>query len=223
MGAIRTENNLMQRVYHDPEDSLFGVRLDLQNSSLLDFWMWAFRDLCDDDLKGIFAEWIVLKLLNIPGTQRCSWANNDLVTPSGVTIEVKASAHWQSWKLLDGQAVLRQAPLRPMTRAEKVIFGGLQARDATGIDPKSARTHKSQLYVFAFEHERDTLRWNAMDLTQWEFFILPASKLSGRSIKLSELRRNFKRLSADEFPDEAASLIAALETTVQQWIGLSSS
>ncbi|PYJ76815.1 MAG: glycine cleavage system protein GcvH [Verrucomicrobia bacterium] len=29
---------------------------DLAHLSITDFWSWAFSDLCDDDLKGIFAE-----------------------------------------------------------------------------------------------------------------------------------------------------------------------
>jgi hypothetical protein len=35
----------------------------LTASTLLDFWRWAFSDLCDDDIKGIFAEWMVITLL----------------------------------------------------------------------------------------------------------------------------------------------------------------
>jgi hypothetical protein len=28
---------------------------DIPNATLLDFWRWAFSDMCDDDLEGIFA------------------------------------------------------------------------------------------------------------------------------------------------------------------------
>lgn len=38
------------------------------NPTLLDFWCWAFSDLCDDDVKGIFAEWMVRALFGLsPG------------------------------------------------------------------------------------------------------------------------------------------------------------
>jgi hypothetical protein len=42
------------------------------------FYQWAFSDFCDDDLKGIFAEWMVSELLNCPSLRRFSWADNGL-------------------------------------------------------------------------------------------------------------------------------------------------
>ncbi|MEO6924167.1 MAG: hypothetical protein ABI142_10105, partial [Bryocella sp.] len=48
-------------------------------ATIADFRQWAFSDLCDDDIKGWFAEWMVAKLLLIPITRRISWANSDLI------------------------------------------------------------------------------------------------------------------------------------------------
>src|ERR1700689_4726483 len=100
----------MARPTYEPKNGLVGAGVTLQDSSLSDFWSWAFGDLCDDDIKGIFAEWMVLKLLGIPSERRISWANSDIITKDGVRIEVKATSHWQSWKLLDESGALRVPP-----------------------------------------------------------------------------------------------------------------
>ena len=39
-----------------------GPQLDA-TPTLLDFWRWAFSDICDDDIKGILAEWMMGTLL----------------------------------------------------------------------------------------------------------------------------------------------------------------
>ena len=83
------------------QDRLFGADALPENGTVMEFWAWALGDLCDDDVKGWFAEWLVAKLLGIPTPRRVSWANSDLITPQGVRIEVKSSSYWQSWKLID--------------------------------------------------------------------------------------------------------------------------
>jgi len=62
-------------------------------ATVLDFWQWAFSDLCDDDIKGWYAEWVVGNLLGIATVRRISWANSDLIADGGVRVEVKSSAH----------------------------------------------------------------------------------------------------------------------------------
>jgi hypothetical protein len=71
------------RRMNESDDRVSGGGVELTDASLLDFWRWAFSDLCDDDVKGIFAEWLVVKLMGIPQVRRVSWANSDLITPEG--------------------------------------------------------------------------------------------------------------------------------------------
>jgi hypothetical protein len=211
--------NAMPRPVYKPEDTLLGANI---NASLLDFWKWAFADLCDDDIKGIFAEWLVLQLLRIPGHRRVSWANSDIVTPDGVRIEVKASSYWQSWKLLDEFGAPRTSPLHPISAKTQVAFAGLRARDAVAApDSSIAPDFKSHLYVFALQRETNPELWNAMDLTQWEFYTLPEIRLrqlGGRSVSLKTLRREQKKLSgsesltAESFPAVARKLIEMQRT-----------
>jgi hypothetical protein len=207
----------MPRPTYQPSDRVIGADVELQNASLLDFWKWAFSDLCDDDLKGIFAEWLVLKLLGIPAVRRVSWANSDIITLEGVRIEIKSTSYWQSWKLIDEVGSVRPMPLHPVSRKTKVRFAGLKARDAV-MAPANTEPQilKSHIYVFAFQHEKDFDQWNAMDLSQWEFYVLPVSRmreLRGRSVSLLTLRAEQKGLCDHEvltpnlFADVARTLI----------------
>jgi hypothetical protein len=51
-----------------PGDQLTGID-GLRNAHLSDFWRWAFSDLCEDYLKGIFEEWMVAVLRGQPFSQ----------------------------------------------------------------------------------------------------------------------------------------------------------
>jgi hypothetical protein len=171
----------MARRLNTKSDSIVGhAGASLTDASLVDFWEWAFSDLCDDGLKGIFAEWLVHKLLGIQSARRIYWSNSDLLTPEGVGMEVKATAFWQSWKLLDGTGTPYPQPIYSKRLDERRIrFAGLMARDSTSVpDISKPPALKSQIYVFAFQNEKDLERWNAMDLSQWEFCVVLAEELA---------------------------------------------
>jgi hypothetical protein len=83
---------------------------------------------------------------------------------------------------------------------------------------------KSHVYVFAFQHERDIERWNAMDISQWEFYALPVSAVSElrwKSISLPMLRVEQKKLcghetlTADSLGDVARELIEAAASSAK--------
>jgi hypothetical protein len=161
---------------------------------------------------------MVAKLLGLPTKRRVSWANSDLFTPDGVRIEVKASSYWQSWKLIDEFGEPYAEPLRECGAEGSIGFAGLRARDARTVsrttDPID---YKSDLYVFAFQHERDPERWNALDLTQWEFYVFPVDQLrqfATRRVRLVTLRecqgRSFK---AAEFIEVTQKMIADIVRT----------
>ena len=62
--------------------------------NVLSFYRWAFGDLTDQDSDiGMLAEYLVGDILNcLPPTRKVN-APFDLITKSGVTIEVKATTH----------------------------------------------------------------------------------------------------------------------------------
>ena len=153
-------------MFSEPTDCVTGLPDAHPKLAVLDFWRWAFANLCDDDVKGWFAEWLVGSLLGLPMTHRISWANSDLITPGGIRIEVKASAYWQSWKRLNEDGTHKVVEVVPEARATTIRFGGLVAGNSVELvgGPPSL---KSDLYVFAFQRERDPELWDALNLDQW--------------------------------------------------------
>lgn len=173
-------------------ERLIGHASDGLNGIVLDFWRWAFGDLCPNDIRGVFSEWLVAQLLGIPLPEgRESWAAWDLRTPEGVTIEVKSCAYVQVWH---GE---KQRPSR-------IAWGGLtgQTWDAETNLYSGERTYNADLYVFCVQIEKDPRRWNALDLDQWRFYLLPREQVAGlnvRTLSESRLRGMVSPLTAAEF------------------------
>lgn len=208
----------MRRVTYAPNDSVSGFT-PLEMNTVVDFWRWAFGDLCDDDVKGIYAEWLVHKLLGIQTSRRVSWANSDIITPSGTRVEVKSSAYCQSWKFLDERGELEGNPRHaPKTDDKSIRFSGLMAGDSIATHGKVAANFKSDFYVFALQCEKDFTKWNALDLNQWEFFLVPAhvlKKLGSKSISLATLRAKFETLTAEELAIRGRTAIEAHESAAK--------
>jgi hypothetical protein len=192
------------------------------DSSLLEFWRWAFSDQCDDDIKGVFAEWMVGILLGLPlaSSRRISWANSDIILPSGLRIEVKSCALWQSWKLLDESG--RPKPPSPQATLDpnRIRFGGLQAR--TAVSPGTAVdvvSFKSDVYVFCMHVQTDPIAWDAWNLSNWEFYVMTKEELSARNIAtgitLATLRGVRPAMSARAFQSHMKQVIAE-KTDAQQ-------
>jgi hypothetical protein len=210
----------LTRPLNYPSDTFVGADIARQNASFLEFWQWAFRNL-SDDFKGLFAEWLVLKLLDIPGVRRTSWTNSNIVTPDGLKIDVKASSYWESWKLLDEPGVPRLSPAGALS--SQIGFAGVKAhsvflvKEARVVSDRSApHDLKSDIYVFAFQHEKNIERWNAMDLSQWEFYVLLAGRvrtINADSISIETLKaERAGPLDARAFVERAQMLIRSVSS-----------
>ena len=149
---------------------------------------------------------MVAKLLGIIpnwGYARTSWDGWDLTTPCGVRIEVKTSGYLQEWA--------------PERISRQVVFTNLRSRKWT---PESGYattpSFAADLYVFCMQTETDQEKWNALDLAQWEFYLLPREVLLKRgyaSISLGALRSLTRPLSSDEFAIAARSAISETADT----------
>ncbi|MBI2760326.1 MAG: hypothetical protein HYX51_02730 [Chloroflexi bacterium] len=153
------------------------------DAPVLDFWGWAFSSLGDNDLRGVFAEWLVGKLIGATLVVRQSWIPSDLVwiDPQGqpVAIEVKCSAYVQSW----------HDEASPPSR---IVFSGLR-NQILSLDGKaltSEQTYNADVYVFCLETCKDRRIYDALDLNQWEFYVLPRfilDEFKTRSMALSSV------------------------------------
>ncbi|WP_306535059.1 hypothetical protein [Geobacter sp.] len=191
-----------------------GDTILCEQSTLLEFWKWAFSDLCDDDIKGIFAEWMVGLLLGLPlaRSRRVSWADSDIILPSGIRIEVKASAVWQSWKLVNEDGSAKPLPASTAVDPRRIRFGGLQARSAvTPVPVNDESRFKSDYYVFCMHMQTDPASWGAWNLAHWEFYFVSRHELAGagigKSVSLAKLREIVRPMTARQFQQHARQLL----------------
>lgn len=181
-----------------PDDRLYGGAAALPDQiRLLDFWRWAFSDLLEDYLKGLFAEWMVgvLAEADFAGHRRLEFGRYDhRIGP--LRLEVKATARWQSWKVLDADGKLLPSPKSPATPDSKVRFANLRTRSGT---------YKADVYAFCFHKEEVLERWDALDLDQWEFYLVRRDQLDAlgtMSITLMKVRELSPTMTARQFQDE---------------------
>jgi hypothetical protein len=134
------------------------------DATVLDFWRWAFSDLRDNTLRGVLAEFLVALALGQTDTRRKGWDNYDVLTSSGIRIEVKTSVYLQSW----AQAT-----------HSRLNFGRVAARawdentNEFGTEPEV----RADVFVFAVQICREPGAYDALDLAQWEFYVVPAQRV----------------------------------------------
>ena len=134
-----------------------------------DFWRWAFSDLESNALHGILAEYIVARALGIEPSGRASWDDYDLEMPDGTTIEVKSTAYLQTWA---------------QTKPSGFQFGGLRGRTWSPEDGYSKeQAYRADVYVFCVQTARTHQEYDPLDLTQWEFGVLPRKGFAKRGTK----------------------------------------
>jgi len=148
--------------------------------SLLEFWQWSGSDLVGNTARGVLAEFIVAAALGIHRGVRSGWEAYDLVSSSGITVEVKSSAYLQSWH---------------QVRPSRISFSIRAARawDASTNILAADAQRQAMVYVFALLHHPDKATLNPLELDQWEFLVLPASALNRhlkvqRTVSLSRLQ-----------------------------------
>jgi hypothetical protein len=144
--------------FYEHSELLRGDSEVAGNAGMIDFWRWAFSDLLEDTLKGLYAEWLVGHLLGLPMPHggRPGYGNYDLRSEKGLRIEVKSSAYWQSRKLRNEDGTLKpslEVDRWKSSSKTRIVFGGLRARDA--VDRESTTVgYKADAYVFAFQRRQ---------------------------------------------------------------------
>ena len=110
-------------------------------------------------MRGWFAEFLVAAALGTHHGVRQSWDTVDVKTKAGKTIQVKCSAYLQSW------AQERLSPVRFSVKA------------ACAWDPDTGtmkdRGRHADVYVFVHQKHTDKATLNPLDLTQFDFYVVP--------------------------------------------------
>jgi hypothetical protein len=150
------------------------------DTTVADFWRWAFSDLRDNTTRGILAEFLVAKAVGDQREMRIGWDNFDAQTPDGTTIEVKCSAFLQSWV---------------QKRHSDLVFGRLSARefDATCNEYSMDVRIRADVFVFAVQTQREPASYDVLDISHWEFWVVSASTIrerAGKTVGISWVRQH---------------------------------
>ncbi len=97
-------------------------------------------------------------------------------------------------------------------RPSKIVFSGLKGRtwnpeDGYGED----QTFNADVYVFCLQIEKDRGRWDALDLEQWRFYVLPRIAVQERnasSIGINSLSLLTGELSASELGETVRDCVS---------------
>lgn len=132
---------------------------------LSDFWQWSCSDLVSNATRGVLAEFLVAKALDATDGARGEWDAYDVMTASGIKVEVKSAAYVQSWH---------------QEKPSLISFGIAASRgwDAdTGVFEKSPE-RQADVYVFCLLAHADQASIDPMDVSQWKFYVLPTHILN---------------------------------------------
>ena len=150
------------------------------DATVLDFWKFSMGNLLTNNTRGYLAEFLVAQAVSSP-RGRIEWDDYDVVTPTDVTVEVKAGAYVQAWE-------------RTSKAAPVISFSGLRGRAWNaalgGGSPEAS--YKAQAYVFCVVTARSVEEYQPRDLRQWAFYVLPRSSIAAtgqNSMRLSTVER----------------------------------
>lgn len=162
--------------------------------SMLDFWRWAYSNLILNVSRGTFAEYIVKSALDRGGftynsEMKTGFEPYDLDGPLIPAlnrlsrIEVKSAAYVQLWDI---------------KHPEKASFSIAPAKlpDETGdFRPEAPRQRNNDLYVFTLYTATDRRR-NILDLSWWQFYILPTFRIEEDNVLRKQKTISLKRVES---------------------------
>ncbi|MGN0693288.1 MAG: hypothetical protein ACI4LK_00035 [Lentihominibacter sp.] len=137
-------------------------------SDVKGYWQWAYSDILDNTNRGAFAEYLVACALGIENTPRVNWDKYDLLSGSGISVEVKASGYIQTWDQEELSSLSFNIPPTYGWDSETNTYSEIRKRQA-------------DVYVFCVHKHREQESINPLDISQWEFYVLPTAVLNEKA------------------------------------------
>ena len=179
-------------------DEPFRAGEETLDFTLLDYWRWSGSDLLNNAARGVMAEYLVAKALELTEEPREEWSAFDSEVPGCGTLEVKSSAYIQSWEQQDYSTISFDIAKRKFAWNAK-----------TGEDERLDSPQRiADVYVFCLLKHRCQSTINPLDVKQWGFFVVPRSELDhsdwgdSKSIGLNSLSRLTKPIEYGVLRDE---------------------
>lgn len=151
-----------------PDDAFRGGDV----GTVLDFWRWALGDLRMNTARGYLAEWLVASAVGDTRGPRVEWDAWDVVAPPphNTRIEVKTTGRLQSWT-----SRKLSTPRWP--------FPGLHSTrywdEARGEYVEVAKEDRVDVWVFALHTATSHDDYDPLNVSQWEFRVVPHRVLLG--------------------------------------------
>ena len=176
---------------HEP----FHGRDGPTGATVLDFWRWSGSDLLGNVWRGVLAEFLIARALDVTDEPRDEWAAYDLRTRSGVTVEVKSSSYVQSW---------------PQPRPSNITFDIAPRKQVwypktNEYQELSPPQRVADVYVFCVlgrenQKAEDT---DPLDIDQWRFYVVARAFLdrevpTQQTIGINALRSLMRRVTRHE-------------------------
>jgi hypothetical protein len=154
------------------EEKILGAE-----ATLRDFWAWNLSDLRTNTVRSLLAEFLVAQALGATARPRVEWDAYDVRTADGITVEVKSGAYLQAWE---------------QSKLSLITFTGLSGRTWSAQEGFSgAASYNADVYVFAVLTATEHATYDALDLDQWSFWVLPRAvieQLGQKSIGLARVQ-----------------------------------
>lgn len=141
--------------------------IGIPETTISEFWQWAYSNVIDNAERGVFAEWLVAKALGAAGGTRIEWDKYDILTPSGICVEVKTSGYIQSWEQKKLSEIVFSVPQTQGWDSETNTYGQDKKRQA-------------DVYVFCVHKHKEQETVNPLDLSQWDFYVIDTKTLNSK-------------------------------------------
>ncbi len=171
-------------------------------NNVIEFWQWACSDLASNTMRGIFAEYIVACALKIDMGIKPDWNAYDLVTKSGIKLEIKSAAYLQTWK-------------QPKLSNISFDISPTKGWDASTNIYSNEIKRQADIYIFCLLKHQDKSTLNPLDLDQWIFYLLP-------TITLNEKKPNQQKIGLSPLLklNPMVATFAEISSTIEKIVDL---
>lgn len=160
------------------------------------FWQWAYSDFLSNAQRGVLAEYIVAQALGATETPRKEWDAVDLVTSSGIKVEVKSAAYLQRWEQKKKSDI-------------RFDIANKKSWDADTNITSTEALRSADVYVFClYTEETDKSPERPLNLDKWDFLVCSTAFLNlnfpnQKTIGMAALEQaGLKRVSYSGLCDE---------------------
>lgn len=148
---------------------------------LLDFWKYKYSNIYN--LQEYIAEYLVEKALEMECSYNAdSWTIFDILYRN-IRIEIKQTSYYHPWN--EGGKISNQ-------RTFGITMANSNREDITSVENKFER--QNDIYVFCLNTGKTKETANPMDISNWEFYVVPTKIINAecgnnKSISLNKVRK----------------------------------